>query len=240
MPDDDERDDRDQLVESEKTARRREKALQNDLAIVKSQLAVKDEKLKAAVRGIAVAKAANRESNAAHVAQLTKLREGVTQLAQHLGAQEREFAKDLVRARGALSRAARDLQVTAGDAFVAASCSFDAKCRELEAVRAELQTAQTAERSAADALENACEEKNKLIAKSNSLQRTLESLKHDLGRMTRESEKQRCATQQLRMSLTEAIEDRDKALAAKEEWREVASFPGTVEKLDKVSAKEHE
>lgn len=124
--------------------------------------------------------------------------------------------------------------------MVAATSAFDAKRREAELARVELQITRESEKSANKSLESACDEKNSLIAKSNSQQRTLESLKQDLGRMTRESEKQRCSTRQLRMSLTEAIDDRDKAIAAKEEWREVASLPGSIDKLDKASAKEHE
>lgn len=107
-------------------------------------------------------------------------------------------------------------------------------------MKALLTTAGEAQETATRALTQAREEKNTLVTKSNSLQRTLESLKHDLARMSRELEKQRIATQQLRMSLTEAIDDRDKAIAAKEEWREVASFPGIIDKLDKASVKENE
>lgn len=124
--------------------------------------------------------------------------------------------------------------------MIAATSAFDAKRREAERARVELQITRESEMSANKSLESACDEKNVLVAKSNSLQRTLESLKQDLGRMTRESEKQRCSTRQLRMSLTEAIDDRDKAIAAKEEWREVASLPGSIDKLDKASAKENE
>jgi len=239
-------------AESEiKDARRREKALQNDLAIVRSQLAVKEEKLKAAVREIVAAKAASRESSAVHVAQLSTLRQAVSRLSERLVEREREFEADMAAVRQSLSEATRNMRGAAflvvggvvdaqDDALVAATFAFDAKQREAQVASSELEAARDAQAAGAKALDRARDEKNQLIAKSNSLQRTLESLKHDLGRVTRESEKQRCATQQLRLTLTEAIDDRDKALAAKEEWREVAGFPGTVDKLDKASAKENE
>lgn len=96
-----------------KDARRREKALKNDLAIVRTQLAVKEEKLNAAVREIAAAKAANRETNALHIAQLVNLRENVSRLAQRLVEQEREFQEDMATVKSALSEESRTMRVAA-------------------------------------------------------------------------------------------------------------------------------
>ncbi|KAJ8603995.1 hypothetical protein CTAYLR_003383 [Chrysophaeum taylorii] len=221
-------------------ARLREKALQNELAIVRSQLAVREEKLTAAAREIAAAKEASRESSAAHVAKLSALRDDIAKLAQRLVDREREFAGDMASVRQQLGEATAELGRAKADALDAAASAFRAKDDEAAAARLEVEAARQSEAAASKALEKAREDNNSLVARSNSLQRTLESLKHDLGRVTRESDKQRCATQRLRMTLTEAIDDRDRALAAKEEWREVASFPSTVDKIDKASAKENE
>lgn len=106
------RQDVDDRLENEKIkdARRREKALKNDLAIVRTQLAVKEEKLNAAAREIAAAKAANRKTNALHIAQLVNLREDVSRLAQRLVEQEREFQEDVATIKAALSDESRAMR----------------------------------------------------------------------------------------------------------------------------------
>lgn len=229
------------LCESEiKDLKRREKALQNDLAVARSQLAVKDEKLKFLAIEIGAAKASSRESSFVHVAQLSTMRDELAAMAKRSRECERQIAEEASVARESILRVLTEARIEHSDALFAANCAFEAIECEARGAHCDLEKARNAEAAAARALDGAREEKNRLIAKSNSLHRTLESLKQDLGRMTREAEKQRLSTQQLRLTLSEAIDDRDKAIASKEEWREAASFPTTIEKIDKASAKENE
>lgn len=219
---------------------RRDRLQQNELAIVKSKLAVREEKLQTAVRQIEAAKAASRASLDAHMAKLSEQRDAVSSLSRRLAEREAELGDDFAALRRDFEGAFKALQQGAADRSAAAEAAFATLARQAEIGRAELRAARDARAKAETELEAATEGKNALVARSNSLQRTLESLKHDLGKTTRESEKQRLASQRLRMTLTEAIDDRDRAIAAKDEWREIVSQTNSVDKLDKASAKEHE